>query len=73
MVVLDQHGSEVRKKNYEAAAIAMISMLGCAIFWDCDLSGWRLARSQEGSWLVVIETDATCFGVSACRCQRCGL
>ena len=32
MVVLDQHGSEVRKKNYEAAAIAMISMLGCVFF-----------------------------------------
>ena len=29
MVVMDQHGSEVRKKNYEAVAIAMISMLGC--------------------------------------------
>lgn len=31
MVVMDQRRSEVRKKNYEAVAIAMISMLGCAI------------------------------------------
>ena len=31
MLLMDQRGSEVRKKNYEAAAIAMISMLDCVI------------------------------------------
>lgn len=31
MLLMNQRGSEVRKKIYEAAAIAMISMLGCAI------------------------------------------
>lgn len=56
MVVMDQHGSEVRKKNYEAAAIAMISMLGCAFFWDCDLFygqvGGRLQGVKIGWWLL---------------------
>ena len=31
MLLMDQRGSEVWKKNYEAAAIAVISMLDCAI------------------------------------------
>ena len=56
MLLMDQHGSEVRKKNYEAAAIAMIFYAGLCDSWDCDLFygqvGGRLQGVKIGWWLL---------------------